>query len=69
MSMDYMNLRIWQGQEDAPDPVIHTCNSFNCDDFKRAYPTMLKYGLRIAHDGGHGKMVGSGWLAKDLGWI
>nr|XP_043627356.1 beta-galactosidase 10 [Erigeron canadensis] len=29
-------------QWDAPDPVINTCNSFYCDDFKPSYPTMPK---------------------------
>ncbi|XP_076901301.1 beta-galactosidase 3-like [Bidens hawaiensis] len=29
-------------QWDAPDPVINTCNSFYCDDFKPNYPTMPK---------------------------
>ncbi|GJU15476.1 beta-galactosidase 10 [Tanacetum coccineum] len=29
-------------QWDAPYPVINTCNSFYCDDFKPAYPTMPK---------------------------
>ncbi|KAL8210305.1 hypothetical protein R6Q57_007037 [Mikania cordata] len=29
-------------QWDAPDPVINTCNSFYCDDFKPRYPTMPK---------------------------
>ncbi|XP_023769105.1 beta-galactosidase 10 [Lactuca sativa] len=29
-------------QWDAPDPVINTCNSFYCDDFKPSYSTMPK---------------------------
>ncbi|KAI7757809.1 hypothetical protein M8C21_029185 [Ambrosia artemisiifolia] len=29
-------------QWDTPDPVINTCNSFYCDDFKPSYPTMPK---------------------------
>ncbi|KAJ0478717.1 putative beta-galactosidase [Helianthus annuus] len=29
-------------QWDAPNPVINTCNSFYCDDFKPSYPTMPK---------------------------
>nr|GEZ38686.1 beta-galactosidase 10 [Tanacetum cinerariifolium] len=29
-------------QWDAPYPVINTCNSFYCDDFKPAHPTMPK---------------------------
>lgn len=29
-------------QWDAPDPVINTCNSFYCDDFKPSFPTMPK---------------------------
>ncbi|XP_076927574.1 beta-galactosidase 3-like [Bidens hawaiensis] len=29
-------------QWDAPDPVINTCNSFYCDEFKPIFPTMPK---------------------------
>ncbi|KVH91256.1 D-galactoside/L-rhamnose binding SUEL lectin domain-containing protein [Cynara cardunculus var. scolymus] len=29
-------------QWDAPDPVINTCNSFYCDDFKPSFATMPK---------------------------